>query len=116
MAYSVKWLCSDEAAKARYQRLTPVGETYPMIIHEYVVHVELNGRMENLERFQEIDADNIEHALALAKQWVTVHGAASVAIRKVGRDGSLGIPDIYDWSDFMEEATDVVKQWRKNNS
>jgi hypothetical protein len=45
-------------------------------------------------------ADNIEHALTLAKQWVTVHAAASVSIRKVGRDGSLGIPDIYDWSDF----------------
>ena len=100
MAYSVKWLCSDEAAHDRYQRLTSVNETYPMITHQYVIHVELNGRMENPERFEEIDADNIEHALTLAKQWVTVHAAASVGIRKVGRDGSLGIPDIYDWSDF----------------
>tara|TARA_R100001460_G_scaffold2693_1_gene8607 strand:+ start:178 stop:540 length:363 start_codon:yes stop_codon:yes gene_type:complete len=115
MAYSVKWLCSDEAANDRYQRLTSVDETYPMITHQYVVHVELNGRMENPERFQEIDADNIEHALTLAKQWVTVHSAASVGIRKVGRDGSLGIPDIYDWSDFMEETIDVVKQWRESN-
>jgi hypothetical protein len=42
-----------------------------------------------------------------------VHNATSVGIRKVERDGSLGSPDIYDWSDFMEEAIDVVKQWRE---
>ena len=74
-----------------------------MITHQYVVHVELNGNCENLERFQEVDADNIEHALTLAKHWLMVHGSTTVAIRKVGRDGSLGIPDIYDWSDFMED-------------
>ena len=113
MAHSVKWLCSDKAAKARYQRLTSGDEPYPMITHQYVVHVELNGNCENLERFREIDADNIDHALTLAKQWVTVHGATSVGIRKVGRDGSLGIPDIYDWLDFMGEAINVAKQWRK---
>lgn len=113
MAHSVKWLTSGEAATARYKRLTD-GQTYPMITHQYVVHVELNGNCENPERFQEFDAYNIEHAFTLAKQWVTVHAAASVGIRKVGRDGSLGIPDIYDWSDFMEESIDVIKQWRKN--
>ena len=116
MAHSVKWLCSDEAATARYKRLTD-GQTYPtsnhMITHQYVVHVELNGNCENLERFQEVDADSINHAFDLAKQWVMVHNATSVGIRKVERDGSLGSPDIYDWSDFMEEAIDVVKQWRK---
>jgi len=100
MAYSVKWLCSDEAATARYQRLTSVDETYPMITHQYVIHVELNSRIENPERFQEVDADNIDHALRLARRWVMVHGATSVGIRKVGRDGSLSIPDIYDCSDF----------------
>ena len=112
MAHSVKWLTSGEAATARYKRLTD-GQTYPMITHQYVVHVELNGNPENLERFQEVDADSIDHALTLAKQWVTVHNATSVGIRKVERDGSLGSPDIYDWSDFMEEAIDVVKQWSK---
>ena len=102
MAHSVKWLTSGEAATARYKRLTN-GQTYPMITHQYVVHVELNGNWENLERFQEVDADSIDHALTLAKQWVMVHNATSVGIRKVERDGSLGSPDIYDWSDFMEE-------------
>lgn len=115
MAHSVKWLTSGEAATARYQRLID-GQTYPMITHQYVVHVELNGNSENLERFQEVDADSINHAFDLAKQWVMVHNATSVGIRKVERDGSLGSPDIYDWSDFMEEAIDVVKQWRKTNS
>ena len=114
MAYSVKWLTSGEAATARYKRLTD-GQTYPMITHQYVVHVELNGNPENLERFQEVDADSINHALTLAKQWVMVHGSTTVAIRKVGRDGSLGIPDIYDWLDFMGEAINVAKQWRKSN-
>ena len=102
MAYSVKWLTSEETGELRYKRLTD-GQDYPMITHQYVVHVELNGNPENLERFQEVDADSIDHALALAKQWVTVHNATSVGIRKVGRDGSLGLPDIYDWSDFMED-------------
>ena len=110
---SVEWLCSDEAAKSRYKRLTE-GQDYPMIDpHQYVLHIEVNGRMDNPNRFQEIDADNIRHALKLAERWVMVHNATSVGIRKVARDGSLGSPDIYDWSDFMEEAIDVVKQWRE---
>ena len=102
MAYSVKWLCSDEAATARYKRLTD-GQTYPMITHQYVVHVELNGNCENLERFQEVDADGIGHALILLRRWLIIHGAVSAALRKVDRDGSLGSPDVYDHSDFMEE-------------
>ena len=57
MAHSVKWLTSGEAATARYKRLTD-GQTHPMITHQYVVHVELNGNCENLERFQEVDADS----------------------------------------------------------
>ena len=102
MANSVKWLTSEEAGELRYKRLTD-GQTHRMINHQYVVHVELNGRMENLERFQEVDADSINHAFDLAKQWVMVHNATSVGIRKVEHDGNLGEPDIYDWSDFMEE-------------
>ena len=82
MAYSVKWLCSDEAAKARYKRLTSGDEPYPMITHQYVVHVELNGNCENLERFQEIDADNIEHALTDRKstRLNSSHGYISYAV------------------------------------
>jgi|TARA_R110001583_G_scaffold41496_2_gene132016 hypothetical protein len=102
MTHSVKWLTSNEAAAARYKRITD-GKKYPMITHQYVVHIELNGRMENLERFQEIDADDISHALALVKQWLKIHHVTSAAIRKVKRGGSLGSPDIYDLSDFMEE-------------
>ena len=103
---SVDWLCSDEAAKSRYKRLTE-GQDYPMIeSHQYVLHIEVNGRMDNPNRFQEIDADNIRHALKLAERWVMVHNATSVGIRKVARDGSLGCPDIYDWSDFMEDEND----------
>ena len=63
MTHSVKWLTSNEAAAARYKRITD-GKKYPMITHQYVVHA---------------------------------------AIRKVKRGGSLGSPDIYDLSDFMEE-------------
>jgi hypothetical protein len=99
---SVEWLCSDEAAKSRYKRLTE-GQDYPMITHQYVLHIEVNGRIDNPNRFQEIDADNIRHALKLAERWLMVHNATSVGIRKVARDGSLGSPDIYDWSDFMED-------------
>ena len=116
MAYSVKWLTSGEAATARYKRLAgddEIDDFNSMARYQYVVHVELNGNCENLERFQEVDADSINHAFDLAKQWVIMHNATSVGIRKVERDGSLGSPDVYDWSDFMEEAIDVVKQWRK---
>ena len=102
MAHSVKWLTSGEAATARYKRLTD-GQDYPMITHQYVVHVELNGNCENPRRFQEIDADDISHAFTLAKQWIMVCKATSVGIRKVKRDGNLGEPDIYDQMDFMEE-------------
>jgi len=101
MAYSVKWLTSKEASIGRLARLTE-GQEYPDLNHKYVLHVELNGNMENPDRFQETDADNINHALTLAKQWVTVHGVTSVAIRKVEKDGDVGAPDIYDWGDFQE--------------
>ena len=101
MAHSVKWLTSKEASIGRLARLTK-DQDYPMITHQYVVHVELNGNMANLDRFKEIDADSITHAYTLAKQWVTVHGATSVGIRKVERDGDVGAPDIYDWCDFQE--------------
>ena len=101
---SVEWLCSDEAAKARYKRLT---EGQAMIDpHQYVLHIEVNGGMDNPSRFQEIDADNIRHALELAERWVMVHNATSVAIRKVASDGSLSLFGIYDWSDFMEDEND----------
>ena len=103
MANSVKWLTSEETGELRYKRLTD-GQDYPMITHQYVVHVELNGNCENPKRFQEIDADDISHALTLAKQWVTVHNATSVGIRKVERDGNLSEPDIYDQIDFMEDS------------
>ena len=102
MANSVKWLTSEETGELRYKRLTD-GQDYPMITHQYVVHVELNGNCENPKRFQEIDADGIGHALILLRRWLIIHGAVSAALRKVDRDGSLGSPDIYDQSDFMEE-------------
>ena len=116
MAHSVKWLTSGEAATARYKRLAgddEIDDFNSMARHQYVLHIEVNGRVDNPNRFQEIDADSIDHALKLAERWVMVHNATSVGIRKVERDGSLGSPDVYDWSDFMEEAIDVVKQWRK---
>ena len=102
MAQSVKWLTSEETGELRYNRITD-GQDYPMITHQYVVHVELNGNCENPRRFQEIDADDISHAFTLAKQWIMVCKATSVGIRKVKRDGNLGEPDIYDQIDFMEE-------------
>ena len=102
MANSVKWLTSEEAGELRYKRLTD-GQDYPMITHQYVVHVELDGNCENPRRFQEIDADDISHALVLVKQWLKIHHVTSAAIRKVKCDGNLGEPDIYDQMDFMEE-------------
>jgi hypothetical protein len=51
MAHSVKWLTSGEAATARYKRLTD-GQTYPMITHQYVVHVELNGNWKTSSVFR----------------------------------------------------------------
>ena len=102
MTHSIEWLTSEETGELRYNRLTD-GQDYPMITHQYVVHVELNGNCENPKRFQEIDADDISHALALVKQWLKIHHVTSAALRKVNRDGSLGSPDIYDHSDFIEE-------------
>ena len=104
MAYSIEWLTSEVAGALRFKRLT---ESQEHLTHNYVVHIELNGNPENLERFQEIDADDITHALALTKSWVMVHNATSVAIRKVNQVGGLGSPDIYDWSDFADEDESI---------
>ena len=93
---SIKWLLSAEAATARCNRLTESGATH-------IVHVEVHGRMSNEYRFEELDADSLRHALFIAKCWLTKHGAASVAVRKVNDDGSLSSPLIYDLSDFEED-------------
>ena len=105
MAHSIDWLTSEVAAYERYKRLAgddEVAAFNSIDRHQYVIHVELNGNCENPKRFQEIDADGIGHALILLRRWLIIHGAVSAALRKVDRDGSLGSPDIYDQSDFME--------------
>ena len=106
MTHSIEWLTSKDASYERYKRLADddnIADFNCINRHQYVVHVELNSNFENPKRFQELDANNVPHGLTLLKNWLMVHGASSAALRKVNRDGSLGSPDIYDHSDFIEE-------------
>tara|TARA_R110000744_G_scaffold3068_3_gene11991 strand:- start:887 stop:1213 length:327 start_codon:yes stop_codon:yes gene_type:complete len=107
MTHSIEWLTSKDAAYERFKRLSgddEVAAFNSIARHQYVVHVEFNSNFENPKRFQEIDADGVSHGLVLLRHWLMVHGAVSAALRKVDRDGSLGSPDVYDYSDFMEDA------------
>jgi len=56
----------------------------------FVVHVELADFRKTGERgFEELLADDYEHARSLAGSWVNMHGAMSAAIRKVRAGGAI---------------------------
>jgi hypothetical protein len=56
----------------------------------FVVHVELpNWRGSGQFGFEELDADDYQHARILAASWVNRHGATSAAIRKVEPKGAI---------------------------
>lgn len=82
MAHTLSFLLSAEAAAARMTERKPA----------FVVHVETHSDFTVADRFQELDADSIEHASNIADQWVLKMGNASAAIRRVMHDGTLHEP------------------------
>ena len=69
----------------------------------FVVHVELaDFRKIGNHGFEELWADNHNHARVLACAWVNRHGAMSAAIRKVRADGS--VPKVLEFVNQGDEA------------
>lgn len=81
---TIDFLLSDEAAVARKKTRKP----------SFVVHVECHSNMKNDERFIELDADDLNHAISLANHWVTVLGKTSAAVRQTFENGKLKSPSL----------------------
>jgi hypothetical protein len=75
--YTIEFLLSYQAEAPRAAR-SKTG---------CVVHVECRG--EGPERFQELDADNVDHGLVLANSWVQNGAAVSAAVRRKLPNGEL---------------------------
>lgn len=89
---SISRFFSADAKASRYAADVP-----------FVVHVELADFRKTGERgFEELLADNYDHARRLACSWVNMHGAMSAAIRKVREDGS--VPNVLEYINPGDEA------------
>jgi hypothetical protein len=73
--YPIEFLLSPDAAAQRMIERKP----------KVVVHVELAS-----DRFEELDADDLDHGHRLADNWVTNMRAISAAVRPVLSTGMLG--------------------------
>ena len=81
---TIYFLLSDEAAMARKENRKP----------SFVVHVECHSDMKIDERFIELDADDLNHGVALAKHWVENLGKTSAAVRQTFKNGKLKSPSL----------------------
>lgn len=81
---TIHFLLSDKAAMARNENRKP----------SFVVHVECHSDFEIDERFIELDADDLNHAVALAHHWVRVLGKTSAAVRQTFENGRLKSPSL----------------------
>jgi len=80
MGHSIAFLTGSASQAGRKSRKTNL-----------VVQVEIFPGMDrNEERFQELDADDFDHAVRIAERWVDMHGATSAAIRPVKSSGAVG--------------------------
>lgn len=95
MAQSIQFLKSEGAAKLRLKRIG-----YANRKANFVVHVEIHENMDVPERFHELDAVDIKHAIAIIIQWTVKHGAASAAFRPITDSGNLGEPTVFGREDF----------------
>jgi len=78
------FLLSSEAADSRMVERKP----------SFVVHVECHSDMKIDERFIELDADDLNHGVALAKHWVKNLGKTSAAVRQTFKNGRLKSPSL----------------------
>ena len=101
MAHSLSFLMSEDAAVARAKRTKDCG---------FVVHLEIAPSTD--APMTELDATDVHHARAIARDWL-VHGrCVSVGIRKRRASGILvGGVEILDASDFED---DLAEQTQKN--
>ena len=81
---TLSFLLSAEAADKRMVERKPA----------FVVHVETHGDMNVADRFVELDADDLNHGVALAKHWVKNLGKTSAAVRQTFKNGRLKSPSL----------------------
>ncbi len=54
--------------------------------------------------FFDLNADDVHHAVVLAKTWIAKHGAVSAAVHRIFDDGRTNLVNIYDYRDVEEVA------------
>jgi hypothetical protein len=87
MARTLSFLMSDEAAKMRIKR-SPEAK--------YAVHLETW-----LYEMEELDADDLDHAMNIARDWMKNKRCMSACVRERKKGGSLsGCVVIFDEADF----------------
>ena len=99
MAYSLSFLMSADAAVARAKRTKD---------HGYVVHVEVAPYTD--APMNELDAKDVHHARAIARDWL-VHGrCVSAGIRERKPSGILvnGV-EVLDLCDFQDDLVEITQ-------
>jgi len=95
MPYTIDFLLGDHAALLRTLERRPA----------FVVHCEMHDTLSPGREagFEELDADDLDHAERLRKTWLTKIGAITAAVRKVGPDGRLSetIGGVFDPADYF---------------
>lgn len=93
MPYSLSFLMSPDAAKARSKRNT-----------KFVLHLEVVNASFNKDCMTEVDATDLAHAHRIACDWLINGRAHSVGIRRVKDDGSISKDVlVLDFTDFERE-------------
>lgn len=99
MAHSLSFLMSEDAAVSRAKRNKD---------HGYVVHLEIDAFMD--ANMIELDATDVHHARAIARDWLVNGRCISAGIRERKPSGVLvGGVDIFDLSDFEDELAEQTQ-------
>ena len=101
MAHSLSFLMSEDAAVSRAKRNTD---------HGYVVHLEIDAFTR--ANMIELDATDVHHARAIARDWLMNGRCLTAGIRERRPSGILvGGVEILDVSDFED---DLAEQTQNN--
>lgn len=82
MPHTASFLMSNTAKFGREKRADSYSEQGKLF--QYVVWAEIEAG-----KFYELDAEDLDHAKALAEAWVDKHHAWACSVRAVNRDGTI---------------------------